>query len=370
MKVHVKRSTRISNSPRVRQLESMFDVPRSNESIVQWSGVLPDPDDSWNIGLIVGPSGSGKSTVLGEVYGDPPSLTWGKESVVDDFSDGERMAEIAEVCQAVGFNTIPSWMRPYSVLSNGEQFRASLARMLIEANSSQVVTIDEFTSVVDRQVAQIGAHAFQKYVRANKLKFVVASCHYDIIDWLQPDWVCEMPTMQVERRLLRQRPSVDITICRVPHSYWRLFAPFHYLTAELNKSARCFCLFVDDRPASFVGILYRPHPTANDIVGISRQVTLPDWQGLGLAFVLADTIGSAYKTLGYRLHHYPAHPAFVRSFDRSKNWALIKKPGTFSPRAGDTSTARMGGRPCAVFRYVGDAMEEYQAKHLIGKEKR
>ena len=40
--------------------------------------------------------------------------------------------------------------------------------------------MDEFTSVVDRQVAQIGAHAIQKYVRKHGRQFVAVSCHYDI----------------------------------------------------------------------------------------------------------------------------------------------------------------------------------------------
>jgi len=42
---------------------------------------------------------------------------------------------------------------------------------------------------------------------------------------------------------------------------------------------------------------------------MSRLVTLPDYQGLGLAFALADRRGAAYKALGRQFHAYPAHPA-------------------------------------------------------------
>ena len=88
---------------------------------------------------------------------------------------------------AVGFNTIPAWLRPYGVLSNGEKFRVDLARRLLEGGD--LIAVDEFTSVVDRQVAKIGSHAVQKWARGKGRQFVAATCHYDLEDWLQPDWV-------------------------------------------------------------------------------------------------------------------------------------------------------------------------------------
>lgn len=61
---------------------------------------------------------------------------------------------------AVGLGSVPTWLRPYPILSNGEKFRADLARVICSAPKR--VVIDEFTSVVDRQIAKIGALAFQK----------------------------------------------------------------------------------------------------------------------------------------------------------------------------------------------------------------
>ena len=49
----------------------------------------------------------------------------------------------------VGLGDVPTWLRPYRVLSTGQQFRANLARVLCEAPAR--VVIDEFTSVVDRK---------------------------------------------------------------------------------------------------------------------------------------------------------------------------------------------------------------------------
>lgn len=348
-------SSPVSTSPRVRQLESLFDVPPANVEAVHWSGRLPFQAEDWKIGLVVGPSGSGKSTLMRHVFGDYLSEpTWSAQSVIDDFGAEHSMSKIADVCRAVGFNTIPAWRRPYRVLSNGEQFRVDMARRLL--TSDPTVAVDEFTSVVDRQVAQIAAHAVQKYVRKqDSLRFVAASVHYDIIDWLQPDWVLEMPQLAYERRSLQRRPALDVTISRVPpRAAWPLFAPFHYLTNHLHNGARTYVLFVGDRPASMAAILHRPHAIVDDIEGISRTVTLPDWQGLGLAMVLTDYLGAAYKAIGKRLHGYPSHPSLIRSRDNSPNWSLIKKPGSFSTRSNPTvKIGLFGGRACAVFGYVG-----------------
>ena len=357
--------TAVSRSPRARQLEAMFDVPPSEKCALRWNGDLPIDDQDWNVGLIVGPSGSGKSSIARHCFGLAyhPSLEWSGASVIDDFAAHLSMEKVSSACQAVGFNTIPAWLRPYSVLSNGERFRVELARRMLELPDP--VVVDEFTSVVDRQVAQIGAHAVQKFARREKRQFIGISCHYDIIDWLQPDWIFEPATMHFARRSLQRRPTLDITISRVPYAAWKLFAPFHYLTAELHRAAQCFCLFVGERPASFGAMLHRPHPKVRDIMGLSRLVTLPDWQGLGLAMILSDKLAGAYKAIGKRMHTYPAHPALIRSYDHSPHWTMVKKPGVFSS---PTSTQRgvrgqsrglgavnMGKavRPCAVFEYCG-----------------
>lgn len=352
----VTRSTPVDQTMRVRQLSAMFDVPLTDRSERHWCGDV-DIDRDWTIGLINGPSGSGKTTLLGEMFGEPRTHDWTAAAVIDDFAANLSMEDIANVCQAVGFNTIPAWMRPHSVLSNGEQFRVALARALIEDDRDPIV-LDEFTSVVDRQVAKIGSHAVQKYVRRAGRRCVIASCHDDIIDWLEPDWVLDAATLSLKWRRHRGRPSLDVSIERCAYTWWRMFAPFHYLTAEMNHSARCYLLRVAGRPAVFMGILHRPHSKAKDVWGISRIVTLPDWQGLGLGPAMLDRLGSAYRADGKRLHGYPAHPALIRTMDRSPCWAMIKRPGTYaSQRFGPRSTVggNFGGRPNATFAYCGPA---------------
>lgn len=382
-------SSEIPQTLRVRQLSAIFDVPLSDRAKLEWHANIAFEEKPWNVGLITGPSGSGKTLIAREMFGAEALkyFDWDDQPVVDNFGKGYTIEEITDMCSAVGFNTIPAWMRPYKVLSNGEQFRANMARTLLEREG--VIAVDEFTSVVDRQVAKIVSNAIQKRVRKNNRQFVAVSCHDDIIEWLQPDWVYETGSNTFVWRSLRRRPGIDVAITRVPYRFWSIFAPFHYLTAELNKAARCYVLSIDGKPAAFGGVLYRPRKiqSASNVYGLSRIVTLPDYQGLGLAFVLMDTLAAAYMAGGHRFHTYPAHPPLIRSFARSDKWACTKKPGFNQGGVGNLKTTlgnsdakrqrifngnktnvnawKQGARQCAIFEYVGQPMSAEDAKRLL-----
>ena len=366
----------IELTARVKQLGAMFDVPLTETIKHRWTGEVDLKARSWSIGLVVGPSGCGKSTLARQLFGDESSLEWSAPSVIDDFADTLSMQEITKACSAVGFNTIPSWMKPHRVLSTGERFRVSLARSILEGG--ELVMIDEFTSVVDRQVAKIASHAVQKYIRRRADKgqtqqFVAVSCHSDIIDWLQPDWILEPATMTLTWRSVQPRPRVKVKISQAPWQAWPRFAQFHYLTQSLHKAAKCFVLSVGDEPVAFAGMLFQPLRRSaarqrRAIVRCSRLVTLPDWQGLGLAFALIDRIGAAYTPYGISVRTYPAHPALVRSFDRSTCWILKKRPGKYlgtSASSKTTTKPGFGGRPCAVFEYAGESMSPDDASTLL-----
>lgn len=361
-------------SIRARQVCGMFDCPPQKKQTLRWQAELPLDKQPWSIGMIVGPSGCGKTVCARSLFPKEyaAKFKWQGETVIDSFSPKHSVEAISTALNSVGFSTIPAWLRPHAVLSNGEQFRADIARRLLE--QSGVIVVDEFTSVVDRQVACTACHAVQKFVRKNQRQLVAVSCHRDIIDWLQPDWIFEPAERLFRWRSLQRRPEIHIEVARIPYEAWRLFAPFHYLTAELNKSAACFGLWANGQLATFAGVIHRVHPSVRDIRGCSRLVTLPDWQGLGLAFYLSETLGAAYKALGYRFRNYPAHPSFVRAYKPEK-WSCLKQAGVYSAPLGTVPCTKddegvkrqpgMGSRPCAVMEYVGDMMPVDQARRLI-----
>ena len=145
---------------------------------------LPSIPSQFKIGVIIGASGSGKSTIL-KNFGSEITPFWeSNKSIISHFDNPD---EAINKMGAVGLNTVPSWYKSYSVLSNGEKFRADLARK-IQNNS----VIDEFTSVVDRNVAKAASVSFSRYIKSNDIyNIVLATCHRDIVDWLEPDWVID-----------------------------------------------------------------------------------------------------------------------------------------------------------------------------------
>lgn len=142
----------------------------------------------WNILLICGKSGSGKSTLLKEI-GTPPKLEYDyTKAVVSQFPNLDE-EEVCDLLCGVGLSSVPTWLRKPQDLSNGERARLDLCMSLYRAREAGIALIDEFSSVVNRDVAKSMSYALQRYVRQKKLKVVICSCHFDIIEWLTPDYI-------------------------------------------------------------------------------------------------------------------------------------------------------------------------------------
>lgn len=145
--------------------------------------------------------------------------------IIEAIAPDKPFDQVTAALSAVGLGSVPAWLRPYRVLSTGERFRAELARLVCEAPSRAMV--DEFTSVVDRQIARIGAFAFAKAWRRTGGQCVLLSCHYDILDWVQPDWVYDTAAGRFTGRWLRRRPPIELTIRKTDWSWWPYFGELY-----------------------------------------------------------------------------------------------------------------------------------------------
>lgn len=353
--------TPIDRSPRVKQLEGMFDVPENRLAKAEFHFDVPLDDRPWQVGLIVGPSGAGKSRVAKALFGDALKEVYDwdvDKAIVDGFGD-LAVKEVVGALSSVGFASPPGWLKPYRVLSNGERFRCNLARAIVDP--APLVAVDEFSSVVDRQVARIGAHASAKAVRARPGKrFVAVTCHEDVLEWLQPDWVLEPHVGTFSWREHQRRPSVDLEIVRCSREAWKWFSPHHYLTAELPSGCRCFAGLVDGTLAAFAAVKFFPHPRLQRAWRLSRIVVLPDFQGLGLgAHGLPNVVGAIIRALGGVCIVQTSHPGLIVAWAKSRSWRMTAKPSipsrTKGMRSLQANSANSQGRRIASFRYVGPA---------------
>jgi ABC-type ATPase with predicted acetyltransferase domain len=160
------------------------------EHIINVKNLKEISKENFNIGVVLGASGTGKTTILKNCFNKEIDNCFfdNSKSLISNFN----FLEPNEAClllSSMGLSSVPTWLRPFSLLSNGEQYRAKLAYIVGSAKDNETILIDEYTSVVDRDVAKAMSNAIQKYIRRTNKKIVLASCHFDIIEWLMPDFV-------------------------------------------------------------------------------------------------------------------------------------------------------------------------------------
>jgi GNAT superfamily N-acetyltransferase len=370
----------VFDSFRVQQVAGIFDVPLAQRASQHFAVTIPDWGD-WKIGLIVGPSGSGKSTIARELFGDRlyRRQEWPADRAVVDCLGERPIKEITGMFTAVGFSSPPSWVKPYSVLSNGEQFRCDLARALAGETdketgrqgdkentspvslspclpvspSSPLVAFDEFTSVVDRKVARAVSAAVAKGIKSQRIagRFVAVTCHYDVADWLEPDWVIDMASSTFQRRCL-QRPPIKLEIFRCQRSAWKLFARHHYLSGSLSTAARCYLALWEGNPVTFcatVSLIGRKRRFR-----CSRLVTLPDYQGLGIGMVVLEAVAELHRAEGCRMNITASHPAVISHCRRSPLWRAVnvQKTGSSGNQRFKPGYRGSAGRAVVSFEYL------------------
>jgi len=340
-------------------LESIFDLPVTR--IVEQRFQVDDSftDGEWNIGMIVGPSGSGKTVIARKLFDSNVHYgwKWDERTVVDNISETCSIQEIIDVFSSVGFSSPPSWLKSYRVLSNGEKFRVDLARCILERKDMFV--FDEFSSVVDRDVAKVCAFAVSKALRRYDSKMIALSCHYDVVKWLEPDWVYDLRDFTLHRRRLR-RPTTKIRVQQIRREAWSMFRRHHYLSSSHSKAAQCYGAYLWDELVGFCSVIQSVGHKGRK--RIHRLVVLPDYQGVGIGLALLNCVAEYYRRQKLRMSITSSHPAVMRGLERKSMWKLTNfyQDGT-ARHSGKTIKGKsmgMNGRPghvLSTYEYQGPA---------------
>lgn len=319
----IKLNYNIINDKYTEYLYEAYDIQDKNISEVIIKNKI-NIDFEWNIGVIYGGSGSGKSTLLKQ-FGEIKDVEFDNtKSLISNF-DWLEPIDAANLLTSIGLSSVPTWLRSYNILSNGEQYRARMAYLIGKAEINDIILIDEFTSVVDRDVAKAMSYSIGKYIRKKNLKVIFASCHFDIIEWLMPCFIYSPNKERVERLECLRRPEIKLEVFRCRYEAWKLFKQHHYLSQDLNKASKCFGAIWENKIIGFIAILPLPHAHMQNCFRVTRLVVLPDYQGLGIGFAFNNYIASLYKKIGCRYFIKTSNPAIGEKLVNSKDWKETSK---------------------------------------------
>jgi ABC-type lipoprotein export system ATPase subunit len=193
--------------------------------------------------LLCGPSGSGKSSLLAAIAERVRPVHWVSrggfsrgQPIIDAIAPRRPLATAMKVLTTCGLGEPRLWVRQFDDLSEGEKFRAQLARAVgrsLGGGQRPPIFCDEFSAILHRRAARAIAYNLRKLVTASGLTLVVATAQADIIEDLQPDQIIrlggERPTAiwrpRRERAVSIQRRA---TIEPGTAADYREFGPMHY----------------------------------------------------------------------------------------------------------------------------------------------
>lgn len=194
MIVEIDQSVPVFESYASERTRGLFNVDPEDGARFRLTADVPIEGDDWSVGVVVGPSGSGKTSIARAIsarFYEWTEAPWPAHApIIDYLAKKATYAKATASLSAVGLGSVPSWLRPYGVLSNGERFRADMAALLLDDEPR--VYIDEVTSVLDRQVAGVAVAAFVKsWRRQPGRQVVLVTPHYDVLSPAQPDWIVD-----------------------------------------------------------------------------------------------------------------------------------------------------------------------------------
>jgi ABC-type Mn2+/Zn2+ transport system ATPase subunit len=341
----------ISDSFRCTKAANSLDIDQEKKSVHKFN-ISADIENDFNIGLIVGASGSGKTTFTKHAFGDDcfQELLDPKLPVIDQFPESFSYDDCAAALSGVGLTAVMCWIRPAVTLSNGQKARAEIALQM--ASDSSVIVIDEWTSVVDRTVAKVMSHCIQKHARKTSKKIILCSCHYDVIEWLSPDWVIDCNKQSyLDRRLERcseeRKEKLEFKIKRVGRETWPYFSKYHYLSERLpGGHIETFGLFHNDEQIGFQCFAnYVPHRKGTiKQMHSNRTVIHPDYAGFGMGIKLINETSKIMHSEGFDVRAKFSSTPVYKAMSRQDCWKLDNINRKTKMLIGENAKRRSGFR--------------------------
>lgn len=369
----IKLKSKILNDKYTEYVYDAFDIQNRNETEVTVSFDLEEAKNfDWNIGVIYGNSGSGKTTILKKL-GKIKKCNFNPDKPLISNFDWLEPKDATMLLTSMGLSSVPTWLRPFKLLSNGEQYRAELAYMVGKETGRKVILVDEYTSVVDRDVAKAMSFALQKYIRKTNKRIVLSSCHSDIMEWLMPDWTCSPQKGGALERgdWLRQgRPKIKLQVSRTESDTWDFFKKHHYLTEKCSKGFGHLLFEWNNKP---VGIcVYKAQPTGAvpNGYGLSRTVVLPDFQGMGIGSKISEFTAAILVNSGKRVFTKTVNPALGEYREKSTLFRPTSKNRKIRKDTHTDKRADRLSRPSYCHEYIGEGLSGYDELLLPIKEMR
>lgn len=319
----------VSKSFRCVKAANSLDIDAEKKSIHHFK-VQADLETPFNIGVIVGASGSGKTTLAKHIWGEESfkEILDPSKPVIDQFPESMSYDECAAMLCGVGLTSVPCWIRPAFTLSNGQRARAECALQM--AQDKPFIVIDEWTSVVDRTVAKVMSHCIQKHARKTNKKIVLLSCHYDVMEWLNPDWIIDANKQTYENRRLLWRKSkrseqLQFDIYETNRSTWKYFSKYHYLSERLaGGKSFYFGLWSGSNQIGFLAFSnYVPHRKGTIMqLHFNRLVIHPDYCGFGLGILFLNECAKIIANQNYEVMGKFSSMPVYNALKADKKWRL------------------------------------------------
>jgi ABC-type ATPase with predicted acetyltransferase domain len=324
----VRLESKVSNSFRCQKAADSLDIDSEKKACHTFK-IQADVVNNFNVGLIVGASGSGKTTLAQKIWGNDCFKTLIKNDlpIIEQFPESWSYDDCAAALSGIGLTSVPCWIRPVYTLSNGQRARAEAALQManLTVGDNDTIVIDEWSSVVDRTVAKVMSHCIQKYARKFNKRIVLVACHFDIIEWLNPDWIidCNSQTYSDNRSMVGAFERTDrlrLDIREVGRETWPYFSKYHYLSERLpGGQIYTFGLFDGDNQIGFQ-CFAAYIPGDQKAMFSNRTVIHPDYAGLGLGIHLINETSKEMIRRKFRVKaKYTSTPIF-KSMSKQPLW--------------------------------------------------